>query len=188
VEAVVGPQALKYVNAERHLLEEIAEIVGARDRDQTLDRVRAAIARTKELERELERLRSAERDVAGAGLIGEALDVAGVSLILKEMPGAGADELRELALSLRQALEAKGPGAVVLGSAEGKKVSLVAAVTTQLVERGITAPRLLEDAAARVGGRAGGKDHLAFGGGGKPEGLAEALAAIPDRLAGLLAG
>ena len=188
VEAVVGPEALRSVNAERRLLEEIAEAVGARDHAHALERVRAAVARAKELERELDRIRSAERDRAKAGLLDEAKDVSGVTLLVRELPGTDADELRRLAMSLRQALEPNGPGAVVLAAADAKKATLVGAVTAQLVDRGITAPLLLEGAAARVGGRAGGKDQLAFGGGGKPERLADALAEVADRLAGLLVG
>ncbi|MCA1727651.1 MAG: alanine--tRNA ligase, partial [Actinobacteria bacterium] len=188
VEAVVGPEALKYVNTERRLLEEIASAVGARDPEQTLDRVRAAVARTKELERELERLKATERDASSAGLLDHAVEVAGVKLLVRELPGSSPDDLRELALSLRDAMEPNGPGAAVLAAADGRKVTLVATVTSQLTGRGLTAPRLIEAAAAGVGGRAGGKDHLAFGGGGKPEGLAEALAGIPDHLASLLLG
>jgi alanyl-tRNA synthetase len=61
-------------------------------------------------------------------------------------------------------------------------------VTPQLVERGVTAPRLLEEAARAVGGGAGGKDHLAFAGGGKPQALGQALEGIPARLTALLDG
>ncbi len=186
LEAIVGPEALLHVNAERRLLEEIGDLVGARERDQVLERVRQSVARAKELERELDRFRASERDRAKGDLLEDAIDVAGVSLLVRELPGTGGDELRELALSLRQALEARGPGAVVLASADGSKVALVGSLTSQLVERGITAARLLEDAAAAVGGRAGGKDHLAFGGGGRPEALAGALAGIADKLAALL--
>jgi alanyl-tRNA synthetase len=52
----------------------------------------------------------------------------------------------------------------------------------------VTAPLLIEPAARALGGRAGGRPHLAFGGGGNPAALAEALAGVPDRLSALLAG
>jgi alanyl-tRNA synthetase len=74
-----------------------------------------------------------------------------------------------------------------LGSADGKKATLVAACTRPLVDRGVTAPALLEPAARALGGRAGGKPNLAFGGGGNAGALGQALAAVPDRLATLLA-
>ena len=65
-------------------------------------------------------------------------------------------------------------------------------VTTEadpiLVDRGVTAPLLIESAARTLGGRAGGKPHLAFGGGGNAAALAEALAGVPERLSTLLAG
>jgi alanyl-tRNA synthetase len=55
-----------------------------------------------------------------------------------------------------------------------------------LVDRGVTAPLLLEPAARMLGGRAGGKPNLAFGGGGNPAALDRALGAVRDRLTSLL--
>ncbi|HEX9891286.1 MAG TPA: DHHA1 domain-containing protein, partial [Actinomycetota bacterium] len=93
--------------------------------------------------------------------------------------------LRELAIKLRDRL-ASGPGAVVLGVADGGKAQVVAACTKPLIDAGVTAPALLEGAAAAIGGGAGGKPNLAIAGGGKAGGLDEALAGIPARLGSLL--
>jgi alanyl-tRNA synthetase len=121
-------------------------------------------------------------------LVSNATDVAGVKLVLAELPGEDAGALRELAMKLRDRLEKDGHGAAVLGSASDGKATLVAACTKPLIERGVTAPALLESAAEAVGGGAGGKPHLAMAGGGNPSALADALAAIPERLAALLGG
>jgi alanyl-tRNA synthetase len=121
-------------------------------------------------------------------LVASAGDVAGVRLVVADLPGEEAGALRELAIKLRDRLEREGPGAAVLGSADGGKATLVAACTKPLVERGVTAPALLEPAAKAVGGGAGGKPHLAFAGGGIPSALGEALANIPARLASLVGG
>jgi alanyl-tRNA synthetase len=121
-------------------------------------------------------------------LTASAKDVAGVKLVLAELPDEDAGALRELALKLRDRLEKEGHGAAVLGSAGGGKATLVAACTKPLVDNGVTAPALLEEAAKKVGGGAGGKPHLAFAGGGNPGALGEALASIPDKLASLVGG
>jgi alanyl-tRNA synthetase len=188
IEALVGPDALRWVNTERRLLDEVAAALGAGDPRQAPERARRAAARIKELENELGTVRSRQRGHRVDELVRSALDVGGVSLVAAEIPGEDTGGLRELALQLRGRLEAGGPGAVVLGSADGDRASLVASCTKDLVDRGVTAPVLLERAAKVVGGRAGGKPHLAFGGGGNPTALAAALAGIPDRLASLVAG
>jgi len=188
IEALVGPEALEHVHRERRLLEEVAEALDAGDPRLAPERARRAAARIKELETALGAVRSQERAGRVESLAAGASDVAGVRLVVAELPGEDAGALRELALKLRDRLERDGHGAVVLGTADGAKATLVASCTKPLVDRGVTAPRLIERAAEAVGGRAGGKPHLAFGGGGKPGALAEALGGVPDRLAALLSG
>ena len=186
LEALVGRDALRWVHLERRLLEEVAEALGAGDPQQAPERARRAVARIKELEAELQAIRRRERGTRVEELAGAARDVAGVALVVAELPREDTGALRELALQLRGRLEGRGHGAAVLGSADGGRATLVAACTKDLVDRGVTAPLLLEVAARDVGGRAGGKPHLAIGGGGKPAGLGQALAGVPDRLSALL--
>jgi alanyl-tRNA synthetase len=188
VEALVGKDAFEYVRTERRLLEELADALGAGDPGQALDRARRAVARIKELENELGRLKGLARGERIADLLASAQNVAGVSLVVAEVKGEDPGELRELALSLRDRMQSDGHGAAVLATSDGQKATLVAACTSDLVERGVTAPALLAPAAAAVGGGAGGRPHLAFAGGAKPAALPEALATIPDRLTALLAG
>jgi alanyl-tRNA synthetase len=164
----------------------VAEAVGAGDPRQAPDRARRAVARIKELEAALGRVRAEERTGRVEQLVAEARDVAGVRLVLAEVPGEDPGALRELAIKLRDRLERDGHGAAVLGTVDGSKATLVAACTSPLVNRGVTAALLIDRAAAAVGGRAGGKPHLAFGGGGKAAELGRALAGVPDRLAELL--
>src|ERR671919_1794891 len=188
IEALVGPDALGHVHLERRLLEEVAEALGAGDPRQAPERARRAAARIKELEAALGRVRAEERAGRVEELVAGARDVAGVRLVVAELPGEDPGALRELAIKLRDRMERDGHGAAVLGSAEGSKATLVAAVTKPLIDRGVAAPLLIERAAQAVGGRAGGKPHLAFGGGGNPAALRAALEAVPARLAELVGG
>jgi alanyl-tRNA synthetase len=187
VEALTGPDALKQVNVERRLLEEITEAVGGGDPAMTPERVRHAMARIKHLEGELGKLRRIEQAVEVETLLGRARSIDGVRLIVESLAGKEAGELRELALQLRNKLGG-GPAAVVVaGPGEGKTL-LVAALTKELLSRGLTAASLLDNAAKAVGGSAGGKPDLAMGGGPRSEALDEALRSIPARLEELLAG
>jgi alanyl-tRNA synthetase len=187
VEALTGPDALKQVNVERRLLEEITEAAGGGDPSMAPERVRHAMARIKQLEAELGKLRRVEQAAEIDQMLQRVQSIDGVALIVESLAGREASELRELALKLRNKLEA-GPGAVVFaGPAEGRTL-LVAALTKALLSRGLTAASLLDPAARAVGGSAGGKPDLAMGGGPRSEGLDEALRAIPARLEELLAG
>jgi alanyl-tRNA synthetase len=186
VEALTGPDALKQVNVERRLLEEITEAVGGGDPGMTPERVRHAVARIKQLEAELGKLRRIDQAAEVETLLGRARSIDGVSLIVESLAGREAGELRELALKLRNKLV--GPAAVVVaGPGEGRTL-LVAALTKELLSRGLTAASLLDRAAKAVGGSAGGKPDLAMGGGPRSEALDEALRSIPARLEELLAG
>jgi alanyl-tRNA synthetase len=188
VEALVGPDALRHINSEHHLLEEVAHALGAGDPEQAPERARRAIERVKQLESELGKIRKGDRGSVVEALAATALPVDGATLIVSTVPGEDVNGARELALALRDRIERDGPGAVVLGVADdGAK--LVAALTSSLVERGVTAKDLLGPAAAAIGGGAGGnKPNLAIAGGRDAGALEDALGTVPARLAELLAG
>ena len=136
---------------------------------------------------ELGKLRQGDRDSLIAGLVDSRKTVDGVSLVVSEVPGEDPGGLRDLAQKVRDKLSAE-PAAVVLGNADAGKPMLVAACTSQAIERGIEAPALLEEAARVIGGGAGGKDILANAGGKDASKIGDALGGIPARLAQLLAG
>jgi len=187
VEALTEPDALKQVNVERRLLEEVTEAIGGGDPSMAPERVRHAMARIKQLESELGKLRRIEQAAEVETLLGRARSIDGVRLIVESLAGREAGELRELALKLRNKLAGEPAAVVVAGPGVGKTL-LVAALTKDLLSRGLTAASLLDPAAKAVGGSAGGKPDLAMGGGPRSEGLDEALRLIPVRLEELLAG
>ena len=76
-------------------------------------------------------------------------------------------------------------GVVVLGSAADGKVTLLTAVTKDLLAR-VPANALIAKLAPIVGGKGGGKTDLAQAGGKDPEKLNEALERAPEALRELL--
>jgi alanyl-tRNA synthetase len=189
VEALTGPDALKQVNLERRLLEEVTEAVGAGDPHTAPERVRHVVARIKELESELGKLRKVEQQGEVERLAATALDVSGIKLVLARMSGRDEGELRDLAAKLANRLASNGSdlGAVVLGTSGDRGARLVASVTGGLAGQ-VTARQLLEEASRIIGGGVGGKDRLAMAGGPRSDALDDALAAIPSRLQTLLTG
>jgi alanyl-tRNA synthetase len=187
VEALVGPDALKEINLERELLHAVVSALGAGDPRAAPERARQLVEQVKRLESELGKIRKS--DLAGRAelVAARAVEVAGVRLVSAREDG-DAEELRELATAVVARLGNRGDAAVVLGSARGGRALLVAACSSGLPGRGVTAPRLLEPAARAVGGGAGGKPTLGTAGGPKGERLQDAIGLIPARLEELLSG
>ena len=92
------------------------------------------------------------------------------------------NDLRSLADTLRSKLKS---GVVVLGSANEGKVTLLTAVTKDLMDR-IPANSLIQKLAPIMGGKGGGKADLAQAGGKDPEKLDEALEGATEALRELL--
>ena len=182
VEALVGPDALREINAERALLDGLVAALGSKDPQAATEHARRLVEKVKRLENELGTFRRGDRDSLVARLAGGAQQVAGLALVVAEVPGEDPAGLRELAVALRSRLEGTGPAAVVVGNGQGGKAMLVAAVTAAAIELGVTAPALLTRAAATIGGGAGGKDNLANAGGNRSDAVGEALGDIPARL------
>jgi alanyl-tRNA synthetase len=73
-------------------------------------------------------------------------------------------------------------GVVVLGTVLDGRPALVAAVTSDLVERGVDADKLVRGIAHIVGGGGGGRPTLAQAGGRDPSRLDDALRQAPSML------
>ena len=185
VEALVGPDALREINEERELLHALVGALGSKDPRSAIEHARRVLEENKRLRGELGTMRAGDRAALIAGLAADAVQVDGVALVVREVPGEDAAGLRELAQKVRDRLQER-PAAIVVGNADGGKALLVAACTGPAVERGVTAPLLLESAAKVIGGGAGGKDVLANAGGKDAARVAEALGGIPARLEELL--
>ncbi|HEY6678703.1 MAG TPA: alanine--tRNA ligase [Actinomycetota bacterium] len=185
VEALVGPDALKEWNAEHVIVEEVSELLRA-EPPAIPDRVRGLMERVKRYESELGKIGAAQRADLIEQIASRASDVAGVRVVTAIHDG-DAGELRELAQGAVARLENANGAAVVLGSARGGGALIVAACSKELVGRGVTAPLLLDPAAAAIGGRAGGKPILGTAGGPNGAAVKEAVErVIPERLEQLL--
>ena len=105
-------------------------------------------------------------------LVAKAVDIGGVKVITHRADDLDVDGLRELIDQLRRKVS---PLAVVLGSAAGGKVILIAGLSKELVEKGVSAVDWIKASAKAVGGGGGGRPDLAQAGGKIPEKIGEAL-------------
>jgi alanyl-tRNA synthetase len=115
----------------------------------------------KQLERQLEALKRKAAGSQAQGLLDEVREVKGVRVVTAKVENADRDALRQMVDTLRQKL---GSGVVVLASAEDGKVTIITAVTKDLIPR-LHAGKIVQELARMVGGAGGGRPDLAEAGG-----------------------
>src|SRR5699024_5031047 len=100
---------------------------------------------------------------------------------------AGADDLRTLALDVRQRLGDARPVVVAVAGTAGERPAVVVATNPGARELGVRAGQLVRTAAGRLGGGGGGKDDVAQGGGTDPSAVRAALDAVVEDVRGVFA-
>jgi alanyl-tRNA synthetase len=176
VEALVGADAYRFLAREHVLVAQLSEALKARPEDLP-ERVNDIVERLRAAEKEIEKVRLGQLLAGGAQLAADAVDVGGVRFVAHRVDGAGGAEVRNLALDVRGRLPQDQGGAVVIVGAADGKVSVVAAVNDAGRARGVSANDLVGAVGPFVGGRGGGKDDVAQGGGTDASRIDEALAA-----------
>ncbi len=171
VEAVTGDGALKYINAREEQLFEVARITKALPHE-VVQRVEGLVREIRDLESEAEGLRAKLARYEVQSLLEKVKDLKGARFLSARVSSPDMDSLRAMTDLIRDRLES---AVVVLGSVAGERVNLVAAVTSDLVRRGLHAGKLVKEIAAVVGGGGGGKPEMAQAGGKDPARLQEAL-------------
>jgi alanyl-tRNA synthetase len=165
VEALVGIDAFRYLARESVLVSQLSEQLKAR-REELPERISGIVTRLREAERDLEQLRSAQLLGSAAELADRAEDVGGAALVAYRAPeGVTADQIRKVALDIRGRMPTDRPGVVVAISTTDGRPTVVVAVGDAGRAHGLRAGELVVAATSALGGRGGGKDDVAQGGG-----------------------
>jgi alanyl-tRNA synthetase len=174
VEALVGGDAYRFLAREHLLVAQLSEALKARP-EELPERIHDLVERLRAAEKEIERVRLQQLLAAGGELAAAAKEVYGVSFVGHRADGAGAGDVRKLALDVRGRLPADRPGVVaVIGTSNGKP-AVVVAVNDRARGWGISANALVKAAATALGGSGGGKDDVAQGGGADVSHVDQAL-------------
>ena len=179
IEALTGDYALAAVQFRRQALNEVAGLVKCKPAELPT-RVNAMIEVQKTQEKEINRLQSKLAAAQGGDLVSKAEQINGVAVLAVKLEGVSGAGLRETLDKLKEQLKS---GVIVLGVAEGDKVSLIAGVTPDLTGR-FKAGELVNHVASQVGGKGGGRPDMAQAGGTQPANLANALASVGAWVAG----
>ena len=174
VEALVGMDAFRFLARENVLVSQLTEQLKA-SREELPERIAGLVTRLREAERDLQRLQSKQLLGAGAELADHPEDVGGAAFIAHRVPdGTAADAIRKLALDLRDRLPAQRPGVVVVAGIPADRPTVVVVVNEAGRGAGLGAGALVQPAAGALGGRGGGRDDVAQGGGAPLGDAAEA--------------
>jgi len=177
VEALVGGDAYRFLAREHVLVAQLSEALKVRP-DELPERVHDIVERLRTAEKEIERVRVQQLLAAAGDVAAAAKDVFGVAFVGYRADGAGAGDVRKLALDVRGRLPHGRPGVVAVIGSSNAKPAVVVAVNDEARARGMSANALVKTAAAVLGGSGGGKDDVAQGGGADVTHVDRALVAL----------
>jgi len=171
IEAVTGFSALELLRNQKKLIDQLKEILGARE-DELTDRVLSLREKVKELEKKLSQGRISEKMIAMKQLED------GVKVFHGVFEGVEAKHLGGIADNV---LKKEGEGIVILFSKFENKVFLVVKVSENLLDR-YDASSIARNIAKELGGSGGGRKNFAQAGGRHPERIKDVLERLEEFL------
>lgn len=172
IEAVTGAGAYRVMNQHLETLEQAASVLKTKTAEVPV-RIEALQQQLRETERANESLQAKLANIEAASLKDDVEEINGVRVLAKRVDVSDMDALRGMMDELKSSL---GSAIIVLGSAQGEKVNLVASVSKDLIDQGYHAGKLIKEVATRCGGGGGGRPDMAQAGGKDASKLEEALA------------
>ncbi len=183
IEALVGQDAFRELAAERALVSQLTSALKT-PRDQLSERIADLAANLKAAEKRIAQFEAKERAGQIPAIADSAVRVGAhrvAALSLGEI--ASADDVRELALGVRERFGADAAVVALGGIVAGRPV-VVVATNDAARAAGAKAGALAKRAAGVLGGGGGGRDDVAQGGGTDAAALPAALEAISQELRG----
>ncbi len=174
IEAVTGDKAMQRFQDVEAQLDELAASLKT-SRDELQPKIEQLQKQQRQLEKQLEQLKGKLAAQAGGDLASKAVEVGDIKVLAAELEGADVKTLRDTVDQLKNKL---GKAAIVLGSRDGGKLTLIAGVTKGETGR-IKAGDLVNAVAQQCGGRGGGRPDMAQAGGSEPDKLPAALESVP---------
>jgi alanyl-tRNA synthetase len=189
VEALVGIDAFRFLARESLLVSQLSEQLKAQRADLP-DRVAGIVTKLRDAEREIQRIQSAQLANVATDLAARSSEVNGVVFVAHRLPdGTPVDAIRKLALDVRGQIPAGRPAVVVTAGVPSDRPAVVVTLNEAARSRGLAAGALIGTATAVLGGRGGGRDDIAQGGGAAlGEQTSRALAEAFDRVRAVIAG
>jgi len=179
IEGATGWNALNFLQTLRQEMGDVQAVLKARP-EEVAARVKAMNAQVKALQKDLERLQTKLASGEGGARLAEVEEIAGVKVLAVKAEAASIKSLREQ----MDALKSKLPSGVacIIAPGEDGKVTVLLSVSKDLHAK-FTAPGLIKDVAAQVGGSGGGRPDMAQAGGTDASGIDKAIAKLKELVA-----
>ena len=184
VEAFVGIEAFRYLAKERALVLGLTDLLKVQP-DQLTDRVAKLVNQLKAAEKQIADLKSRDALADVGAIVAGRHDLWGVGYFAHRADGVSGNDLRNLALEVRNRVAAE-PAVVTVVGGPPDKPSVVIVTTEGASDRGLKAGELVRTASETLGGRGGGKDDIAQGGGSDGARVDDALKAVEYAIGNVL--
>lgn len=178
IEAVTGTTALAVVQQADSQLQHISALTKT-SKELVLERVQATFERSKELEKQIERLNQKLANAQSAELAEQVAAISGIKTLISTLDQMDAKTLRNLHDSVKSRVS---DAVIVLAATEGDKVSLLASVSKEYTSK-IKAGDIIKHLTEQLGGKGGGKPDLAQGGAALSPAFKDVMAQLPAWLA-----
>lgn len=181
IEALTGEASLRYLDESERTMLDLSGILKVKPAE-VRDKAERLVAQLKEQEKELARLREQLTAAKAKDISSGIQEVDGIKVISKRVESMGMESLRNFADSLRSQMKS---GIVAVGTVAEDKAAMVVMVSKDLIPQ-FDAREIIQEVAALVDGRGGGRADMAQAGGKRPEGLSEALNKVVDIVRGMV--
>lgn len=174
IEALCGEAALAYLHEQTSQLSSVASLLKT-DTKNTEQAVKALLEKTRQQEKELEKLKSKVAASEGDTLLDQVQTINGIQVLSAKID-ADPKTIREV---LDQVKNKLGSGIIALAVESDGKSNLIAGVTKDLTDQ-YKAGELVNYLAQQLGGKGGGRPDMAQAGAASTEGLDKVLASVAD--------
>jgi alanyl-tRNA synthetase len=185
IEAVTGRAAYHQVQSRFQELKSAAVYLSTGP-DQVASGIKAVLDLSKKAEKSRDKLAQKLAMIELTQALENIQVTCGIKLLTQIMEDTDLDTMRLTADRFRQQVPEKG--VIVLGAVIEEAPRLVAAVTEDLIKKGLKAGDLVQFVAKQVGGGGGGRPGLAEAGGKDPSHLKSALESVNDWITDKLSG
>jgi len=178
IEAITGDSAIEYTQKQGWLISRLASSLKT-DRLSLNDKVEQLILKSKQQDREIDKLKNKISSTQGSNLLDAKQMVGDIPLLAVKVDGMDARSLRVLSDQIKSKL---GSGIIVLATVNDNRVSLITGVSKDLIGK-YHAGNLMRELAAKIDGKGGGRPDMAQGGGTNVSALDGALAWVSQWIA-----
>lgn len=161
VEALVGERAIEFLQSERAIIGEIAEILKSNPQE-IIPSIRKREEELNALRKDNQKIQQLLASVLAEKIINSRITLNGIDIVSFLLEDFSVEFLRLLGDRIKGYLPAS---IVFLGSKDKDRVRLVIMVSKSVVERGIKAGELMREISKIFNGSGGGREELAQGGG-----------------------